>query len=212
MMIRCSFRFVYVLVVLLIAGPTWAQEFKMPSKEEMRSVTPPVMPKIDIQSTGGKQGIDLDALMNQYKAQMKRGDTPEAAPQASKYPDAGLFAFVSFTMPEASIKRLIQQASQSGAVVIVRGFYEKSLMKTAKKVRELAGENKVDWRIDPKLFEEHAVTSVPTFVLYRSSSEPLKLSGDIGLEGALDEVLLRDKTYAGIARAMLNRIRQEKRP
>lgn len=184
-----------------------ADEVKMPSREELNSVPAPVMPKIDIQSSGGKQGIDLDALMNQYKAQMKGGRVQESSPQTSKYPDAGLIAFVSFGMPEASLKRLIQQASKAGAVIVVRGFYERSLMKTARRVSELAGDNKIDWRIDPKMFEQHDVSVVPAFVVYKSGEEALKLSGDIGLEGALDEILLRDKTYAGIARAMLQRMR-----
>lgn len=92
-----------------------------------------------------------------------------------------ILIFVSFSMPEASLKSLFQEASMHNAVLIMRGLYEDSFVKTASKLQELS--NAVD--IHPELFETHHVTSVPTFVRLENGEPIFSLKGNVTLDFVL---------------------------
>jgi type-F conjugative transfer system pilin assembly protein TrbC len=101
-----------------------------------------------------------------------------------------LFVFVSFSMPEMSLKTLAQEAERVSkprtsarrvsspktstpesstqkynAVLVMRGLYQDSFVKTAQKLQQLG----IAVDINPELFETHNVTSVPTFVFLRNT-------------------------------------------
>lgn len=89
-----------------------------------------------------------------------------------------LLVFVSFSMPEVSLKRLANDAEKHNAVLVMRGLYEDSFVKTANKLKDL--EIGVD--INPELFEVHQVTAVPTFVAVRSNKPLWHLKGNVTLD------------------------------
>jgi type-F conjugative transfer system pilin assembly protein TrbC len=96
-----------------------------------------------------------------------------------------LYVFVSFSMPEMSLKTLAQEAERVStlrtsspktstpesstqkynAVLVMRGLYQDSFVKTAQKLQQLG----IAVDINPELFETHNVTSVPTFVFLRNT-------------------------------------------
>ena len=89
-----------------------------------------------------------------------------------------LLVFVSFSMPEASLKSLAQDAEKYNAVLVMRGLYEDSFVKTANKLKNLG----IGVDIKPELFETHKVTAVPTFVVLKSDQSLWCLKGNVTLD------------------------------
>jgi type-F conjugative transfer system pilin assembly protein TrbC len=92
-----------------------------------------------------------------------------------------IVVFVSFSMPEESLKALFKEADKNPHVrLVLRGLVEDSMEKTAKKIHELEGVINVD----PELFERYQIEHVPTF-MWVKQGEPLgKLMGNITLRYA----------------------------
>lgn len=88
-----------------------------------------------------------------------------------------LLVFVSFSMPEASLKALAKDAGQHNAVLVLRGLYEDSFVKTASKLKDLG----IGVDINPELFETHQVDAVPTFVAVKSGQPLWRLKGNVTL-------------------------------
>src|SRR5438105_7687906 len=61
--------------------------------------------------------------------------------------------FVSFSMPDLSLKALAEQAQRTGAILVLRGLHENSMQKTIDRVLEINGGKKAAWQIDPRLYE-----------------------------------------------------------
>ena len=88
-----------------------------------------------------------------------------------------LLVFVSFSMPEASLKSLARDAEQHNAVLVMRGLYEDSFVKTANKLKDLG----IGVDINPELFETYQVTAVPMFVSVKSGQPLWCLKGNVTL-------------------------------
>jgi conjugal transfer pilus assembly protein TrbC len=103
-----------------------------------------------------------------------------------------ILVFVSFSMPEASLKNLAQEAQrvstqrvsaqQHNVVLVMRGLYRDSFVKTARKIQELG----IAVDIHPELFEAHHVTSVPTFVWLEDGKAIHSLKGNVTLDFAME--------------------------
>lgn len=91
-----------------------------------------------------------------------------------------IWVFVSFSMPEASLKALGTEAQRNNAVLVMRGLYEDSFVKTASKLKEIG----ISVDINPELFESHHITAVPTFVAIKSGQPVGRLKGNVTLEFA----------------------------
>lgn len=109
----------------------------------------------------------------------KRGCVKNTAPQLSNDNKATqILVFVSFSMPETSIKSLFQEAHLHNAVLVMRGLYQNSFVQTAQKLQELG----VTIDINPELFETHNISSVPTFIFLTHSHPIHFLRGNVTLE------------------------------
>jgi conjugal transfer pilus assembly protein TrbC len=128
--------------------------------------------------------------------------SPESVPAEWPAP----LIFVSFSMPEDTLRSLLLEAAVTGSPVLLRGLAENSMQRTAARLGELVGiENHGETNtgkttpsvaIDPTLFERFGVDKVPTFVLPLSAAAPctpegcpvpehLKIAGDVSLDYAL---------------------------
>lgn len=112
-----------------------------------------------------------------------------------------ILVFVSFSMPEASLKSLAQEAQRDASqgvstqgdasqgisfqqppvVLVMRGLYQDSFVKTALKLQKLG----IAVDIHPELFETHHVTSVPTFVKLENGQPIHTLKGNVTLDFAV---------------------------
>jgi conjugal transfer pilus assembly protein TrbC len=107
--------------------------------------------------------------------------------------------FVSFAMPEATLQRLVDQASRTGATLVLRGLVNGSIRDTVTRMQALIASRRVAVQIDPEAFDRYGVTRTPTFVLIKDGSETLpcasrvcgssqqvlKVAGDVTLEYAM---------------------------
>lgn len=158
-------------------------------------------------ATPSRAGIDIEALAKQY----------EQKAQARKMDD--LMVFASFTMPAASLKRIVSQASRVGASVVFRGFKNNSLKDTALAIQKL-GEQGGNVLVNPNAFIKYKVKAVPTMVLAKAASIDevdnegcalpdnfVSVSGDVSLDYALDEIVRRTPQFEAEANRYLRQMR-----
>jgi conjugal transfer pilus assembly protein TrbC len=157
--------------------------------------------------TPDRSGIDIEALARQYEQKSEARRTDE------------LMVFASFTMPAASLKRLVSQARQVGAAVVLRGFRNNSLKETAQAIEAL-GEPGGNVLVNPNAFTKYQVKAVPTLVLASAATVDqvdaqgcalpdhyVAVSGDVTLDYALDEIARRAPEFAPVATRYLRQIR-----
>ena len=154
-------------------------------------------PEIDEQALA-KAREDIKALLSN-----PRVATPAGSPSDGNEPRP--LVFVSFSMPEASLRSLLAEAARVESPVVLRGLVDNSMKRTVARLGELlgtgdssetTGEPSPSLAIDPTLFERFGVDKVPTFVLPLDTIAPctpegcpvpthLKVAGDVSLVYAL---------------------------
>ena len=145
-----------------------SRKYRMPSDAELSRVPVPSTPRIDaLPQPLTQKRIDLGAVV--------RGYDTMGAPDPSKTGVAvgpTLLVFVSFTMPEPALDRLVDQAARAGATLLLRGLVDDSLQKTVTRVQRVIGTRKVDFQIDPQAFDRFSIAVTPSFVLIKDGSVP----------------------------------------
>lgn len=121
-----------------------------------------------------------------------------------------LLVFVSFSMPEASLKRIAYETGKAGGVMVLRGFKDNSLRKTVAAMEELAA-LQGELMIHPDLFRHYNITEVPSTVLaYHDDekncsnheseaglcTEHYQVKGDISLHAALEYFLEKPNKHS----------------
>ena len=194
-----------------------------PAREIPRiAPNPPTLGNINI-------NIDIAAMARQGAA-LTTLSAPDTAASA-------LRIFITLDMPRASLQRLVDQATRSGATLVLRGLKDQSMRQTVAAVGELIETRRVSWVIDPDAFTRFHVGAAPTFVLTLTDEpvpglpafgpvldlprcsgngctspalEPsyLSISGDVSLDYALDAIARRSPEAAPRASAILQRLRK----
>lgn len=194
------------------------QRHRIPSDAELQAVPVPARPNLDALPTpAAPAAIDLEALARGYASQtqaMSRAEGLASGP--------GLLVFVSLSMPQPTLQRLIDQAARARASIVLRGFADGSLRTTVAQVQRLIGDRQVAVQIDPQAFDRYAVTRVPAFVLVRDGARPvactggscapseifLRTSGDVSLDYALEYMQRSAPGFGPAADIFLKRIRK----
>jgi conjugal transfer pilus assembly protein TrbC len=124
---------------------------------------------------------------------------------ASDDADPHPLIFISFSMPDGSLRSLLAEAGRTGAPLVLRGLVENSMQRTAARLGELLGieqareaarDSTPTLAIDPTLFDRFDVDQIPAFVLPQERiaactpegcavPEHLKVAGDVSLAYAL---------------------------
>lgn len=193
------------------------QKHRMPTEDELRGIPVPTMPNLDaLPAPTAPRAVDLEALAKGYEA---NADPMAAAQGIQSGP--GLLVFVSFSMPEPTLRRLVDQAAKAQAYLVIRGFVNGSLRETVAHVQELIGNRQVAFQIDPQAFDRFTVVKTPTFVLVRDGAQGqacsaglcfpadafVAASGDVSLDYALELIERRAPRFAQDARRYLKKIR-----
>lgn len=157
-------------------------------------------------------------------ASIARGFEPTGASSAGKVLEQGpqLLVFVSLSMPEGALRKLVEQAERTRAVLVLRGLKDGSMVKTAAAVRQLLGQRKTALQIDPQGFDRFGVNQVPTFVLLRDGTQAqlcadascvpassyATLAGDVTIDYALEWIETHSSSAQREAKVLLQRLRE----
>lgn len=192
----------------------------MPSDAQLKSAPTPGRINIDAlpQPTTHTPHtpLDLEALAKGYASQ---ADAMSQAQGLVTGP--GLLVFVSLSMPQATLQRLIDQAARAKASVLIRGLVGGSLRQTVIQVQGLIGKRQVAVQIDPQAFDRYAITRVPSFVLVRDGARPVscasgtcpppegfvRTAGDVSLDYALEHIQRAAPRFGKDAAGFLKRIK-----
>lgn len=190
---------------------------RMPSAAELARVPIPSTPHIEaLPQPRIATPIDLEALAKGYAAQV---DPAAQMPGMSAGPV--LMVFISLSMPQATLQRLVEQAARAKASLLIRGLTKGSLRDTVAQVQGLIGQRQVAIQIDPQAFERYAVVRVPSFVIVRGGARPLpcangscaspqdfvRLAGDVSLDYALSHIQRQAPRFGKEAAPFLQRIK-----
>ena len=168
--------------------------------------TTAVMPNVPL-SNINKQGIDIAEIANQKR--QKLGLTE---------PD-DLLIFVSFSMPEATLISIANQAVKAKAIMVLRGIpgglTGKSWQAAMNKIKPIAASG-VNIQIDPEQFKRYDIQSVPSYILALNNkkneacapegclSKSLRATGDASVSYVLEQwTSSRDKSLAKAAKRRL---------
>lgn len=179
------------------------------SRDEV--MNPPRVKAPDVPTPVIKQKlVDVLDLAKQFESTQKA--SKPAKPQE-------LMVFISFSMPEESIKRLARQTEKAGGVLVLRGFKDGSLKETAQLVQSL-GLNGATFQINPPAFSKYKVNAVPTMVLTKPEAATqidgegcalpdtyVSTVGDTSLDFALEAISRHDKGFAYMAEQYVAKIR-----
>lgn len=172
----------------------------MPNAADLAKIPPAGVPNIGAlpspTPSQARQQVDLGAVAKGFEA--------SATAPATLLPGGGpaLLVFISFSMPDATLARLVEQATRSNATLVVRGLISNSLQQTALRARQLIGPRKVGFQLDPQAFDRFGVNVVPTFVLLKDGAVPAPcaagtcypnasfaaVSGDVSVDYALEHI------------------------
>lgn len=147
---------------------------------------------------------------------------PEAAPQ-KPLPQA--FVLVSFSMPQASLKRLARDAKDAGVPLVFRGVPETKEPSDRKlpllNPQSLSAfqpliESGADVQLNPELFSEFNIRQVPALIIKEESSasadgcvqgtKAVIVPGDVTLGYALDRLTDRKDSIGDAARALRTKL------
>ena len=189
----------------------------MPSELQLGQVPSSAGPRIDaLPQPRTNVPIDLEALAKGYAEQVGNMDAAQGLVSGP-----ALMIFVSLSMPEATLQRLVDQAARAKASILLRGLVNGSLRDTVARVQGLIGKRQVAVQIDPQAFDRFAITRVPSFVLIRDGARPascasgtcappegfVRTVGDVSLGYALEHVQRAAPKFAKDAAGFLKRIK-----
>lgn len=165
--------------------------------------------------------LDLDAIAKGFEP------IPQAPGLAAPAPT--LLIFISFSMPNPTLSRLVDQASKAGATLVLRGLVDASMRATAARLQQLIGNRKVAVQLDPLAFDRYAIELTPSFVLTRAPApaggpphapsppceagrcptveQYARAAGDVSLDFALAHVARTAPAFAKDAGVFLKRLR-----
>ena len=164
-----------------------------------------------------KGNVDVEGLARLYEQNrqaFEKGNT-----YASDQP--ALFVFVTLGMPERTLRLLIDQASRTQAIMVLRGLEHASIRQTAAHVQQLIGQSQVQWLIDPQAFDRFGVNQAPTFVLVKAGAPKsdcasgaciapnafAAIAGDVSIDYALEAIERRAPRFRAETQLFLKRIR-----
>ena len=159
-----------------------------------------------------QQRVDVLDIAKQYSAQTKTMD-----PQESNH----LLVFVSFSLPEETLKRLADQVEKAKGVMVLRGFKEGSLKKTVQAIERM-GLTHGNIKIHPQAFTQYRIAVVPSFVLAKAQAQSLdqegcalpedyvSVSGDTSIAFALEAIERQIPAFASQAAMYLTRLQGQR--
>ena len=189
------------------------------ASQRSESLPPARFPNLNAELSDPKTLSSIADLMNDAQAlATKLGVSPPSKARLSVY------VFASFSMPDASLKALMQQGELAGVPIVLRGLVENSLEATMRAVHSLYKEGERPESgalIDPTLFQRFGIDQVPTVVVAEQAAgvcmptdcpvpDHVKIAGDVPLRYALDRIALAKPEFRHELRRLMRKLEPER--
>ena len=139
---------------------------------------------------------------------------------------AEILIFTSLSVPAASWRQWVHDATRTGAPLVLRGIGAGGLPETAKRIGARLGSHAAGVAIDPRLFRLFGIERVPAVVVVPGGVPPCEsrgcsgdpapphdlVAGNIGLVAALETIAAEGHAGPAAAKAYLGRLRKGNRP
>ncbi|HBQ3910747.1 TPA: type-F conjugative transfer system pilin assembly protein TrbC [Klebsiella pneumoniae] len=154
-------------------------------------------------------------LQQELEAQINRNPLPKSDRQFidnlvsqqkaanQEKPAEGALYFVSFSIPEEGLKRMLHETRQYGIPATLRGLVNNDMKTTTDAVLQLVKDGVTDGvQIDPTLYTQYSIRSVPSLVVRCQDGYDV-VRGNIHVKQALEKVA-QTGDCAQVARQILD--------
>jgi type-F conjugative transfer system pilin assembly protein TrbC len=199
-----------ILIALSVSVVSYAE--KLPETNIDPKVLEAVREEMHKFQQGTVEGIDTKKLNkspdNDIVKEILKNIDPQYADIELPKPHDKLYYFISFSMSDESLKQAVSDAEKYGADFVIRGLANEDFKETIYKIKEIIGEHRVEFLIDPILFEYYKVgeckgcSLIPTLV-YAKNVDPIcetcsdnidavKISGNVTMGYLLNKIAAKD--------------------
>ena len=132
-----------------------------------------------------------------------------------------LMVFVSFSLPDKALQRIVEQAEKMGARLVFRGLKGDKLTDMAQHIATLIGKHRVEAIVHPPAFAQFKVTQVPALVIAQSNAAEqmesgcalpdryVKVTGDVSQDYALAYIERTSPQWATAAHLFAEKLKVE---
>lgn len=164
------------------------------------------LPRIDTLPRPGVPAPDIETVARKF-GHLGTKTSPSSATRSD------LLVFVSFSMPREALVRTIEQAARVGATLVFRGLKDDSMAVMGNEIGRLLGGRNVSVVIHPPAFHQFSIKQVPAVVLASGEAGNVmdngcaspgsfaKVSGDVTLAFALDQIERKSDAWSAVARS-----------
>ncbi|HFJ2162844.1 TPA: type-F conjugative transfer system pilin assembly protein TrbC [Salmonella enterica] len=182
-------------LIVVISGTVWAagsvnttenRQFLKQQEEMSRQLRD--RPDAELKTWADRQ-IQANPLIQSDRHFLDDLARKQQSSQADK-PEQGAVYFISFSIPEEGLKRMLGETRRYGIPATLRGMQDNDLKATADAVLSLVKDGVTDGvQIDPTLFTTYDIRSVPALVVYCRQGYDV-IRGNLRVKQALEKVAI----------------------
>lgn len=140
------------------------------------------------QQAASELGQQSSGQMNNTDSQWAQSLARQQQAAAGAKPVPQALYFVSFSIPQTGLKRLILDADRFGIPATLRGMVNNDMRQTANAVSQLVNEDQRGGvQIDPQAFRRYGINAVPALVVTCGETYD-RIAGNLALQQALTKV------------------------
>ncbi|EJQ5249048.1 type-F conjugative transfer system pilin assembly protein TrbC [Salmonella enterica] len=182
-----------VALIMTLSGNVWASDAVNTAEnrqflKQQETLSQQLRDRPDTQlKTWAEQQIQGNPLQQSDRHYLDDLVRKQQSLQTEK-PASGAVYFVSFSIPEEGLKRMLGETRRYGIPATLRGMLNNDLKATADAVLSLVKDGATDGvQIDPTLFSEYHVRSVPALVVFCDRGYDI-IRGNLRVKQALEKV------------------------
>ncbi|EAA2780230.1 type-F conjugative transfer system pilin assembly protein TrbC [Salmonella enterica] len=182
-----------VVLIMTLSGSVWASDAVNTAEnrlflKQQETLSQQMRDRPDTQlKTWAEQQVQGNPLQQSDRHYLDDLVRKQQSSQTEK-PASGAVYFVSFSIPEEGLKRMLGETRRYGIPATLRGMLNNDLKATANAVLSLVKDGATDGvQIDPTLFSKYDIRSVPSLVVYCSQGYDV-VRGNLRIKQALEKV------------------------
>ncbi|EEF6934019.1 type-F conjugative transfer system pilin assembly protein TrbC [Salmonella enterica] len=182
-----------VVLIMTLSGSVWASDAVNTAEnrlflKQQETLSQQMRDRPDTQlKTWAEQQVQGNPLQQSDRHYLDDLVRKQQSSQTEK-PASGAVYFVSFSIPEEGLKRMLGETRRYGIPATLRGMLNNDLKATANAVLSLVKDGATDGvQIDPTMFSKYDIRSVPSLVVYCSQGYDV-VRGNLRIKQALEKV------------------------